>query len=230
MGGSPVFVELRAKMRQIHALFAIFPYVSGIMFNRLPRKRCFGMKRRIALALACLVLLALPAMAETAAQSSAPKVSFSGKWVSIQGPAELGFEVFLPTAWKTDELSGDADGVAESYAPEQQITYAGNVYYAISGGHGVWGMTVGWTELDAAKDAAALQAEAVATYEDAAVVTINGVDFVRYTDPELDAIMLLLPEGNGVHEIALLPASDSDFTPWAEEIVTTVTVIEAAAD
>lgn len=187
------------------------------------------MKRRIALMLVCLMLLAMPAMAETAA-SGEPDVSYMGKWVSIQGPQTWGFSVFLPTAWKADELTGDDAGVADSYDPEQQIAYADNVYYVITGGHGVWGMTIGWTELETAKDAAALQAELVATYEDAAVVNFNGVDFVRYTDPELDAIMLLLPEGNGVHEIALLPASDSDFTPWAEEIVTTITVIEAAAE
>ena len=183
------------------------------------------MMKRIALLLACLLLMAAPVLAEEVelaeGDNAGMNVSYEGTWFRIDGPEEWSFEVFLPSAWRVEDLSKLADQAAEN-ADRQQINYADNLYYAVTGGNGVWGLTVGRTECEAPADIAALQE----AHADAEIVNIDGVDFLRYTDEELDAVMLLLPKGNAVYEIALLPASDSDFTPWLEEIIPTIKVIE----
>ena len=201
------------------------------------------MKRKLAMILACAMALAVPAWAEAGApvaDTSEPaatenaeaeqetlatngledRVCYEGKWVSVEGGSNGCIEIFLPVAWREQDAAAAVEDEDAAFVCDE------TAYYAVAGGNGTWGMYITWTALDEAKDVAALQQEYAERYADAAVVTINDVDFVRYTDTEKDIIALLWPQSDGVHTIAFGPASDTDVTAYVEDIITTIEVSE----
>jgi len=61
-------------------------------------------------------------------------------------------------------------------------------------------------------------------------VTLNDVDFVRYTDAEKDAVVLLWARPTGVYSIAFGPASDTDITEYVKDMIASVKAYEAVEE
>ena len=209
------------------------------------------MRKRFAMLLAAVMLLTTPALAEATSEATedataveaivetdvveAPDVSYTGEWVFVMGPVNYGFDVYLPSGWvgemlneaEVEEVAAEAETTAseaETVEEGEAVVYAENVYYAAQSEDGAWSLTMAYDAQQESRDAAALQQEIVADYEDAAVVTINEFDFVRYSDAESDSIVLLLPEADGVHTITFAPASDTEFAAIADEVIGTISV------
>lgn len=208
------------------------------------------MKKRIALMLAAVMLLAIPAFAEentettettettevnTAIETAAetedaaetPAVSYEGEWAFIAGPQGYGFDIYLPAGW-TGEMLTDAEETEETAVEINEA--AESIYYTATSEDGAWTMTAAYDDVGEEKDATALQQELIATFEDAAVVSINGYDYIRYTDAVNDSIVLILPEATGMHTFTFSPVSDADYATIADEMVGTLAVYEAEGE
>lgn len=196
------------------------------------------MKRRIAMGLACVMLLATPAMAETAdtaaaatAEVNVEKVAipYEGDWTLIEGAPRHNFEIYLPTGWVEYDLNGEekeAVEVSETEADEETVVEEG-LYFSVGSEDGSQALDVEWITVAEPADAATLQAEYALTHEDAAVVNIGNVDFVQYTDAETDAIVLALPLENDLYTFTFMPASDEEYAALANEIIATIAVYDA---
>lgn len=205
------------------------------------------MKKRIALLLAALMLLTTPVFAEetnteTTAETEtnvatdaaeteveitaetgvveAVAMSYEGDWMYIAGPQSLSFEIYLPTGW-TDAAAADDETDAENADVTEE-----SVYYTVYSDDGVKSITIAYNDLGEEKDADALLQELTETYADAAVVSINGRDFVRYTDSETDCVVLMLPEATGAYTFSFAPASDEELSAIIDEMINSITVYE----
>lgn len=194
------------------------------------------MKKVLALILAGAVLLCASVLAEEEeSENSAPvaeeaveetetveletngpedRVCYQGKWVSIPGVDDDSIDVFLPVAWRESD--------AVEMAEDAPFRVAEDAIYATAGGSGTWGMYVTCETRDAETDVTTLQEEYVENYADAAVVTQQDTEYVRYTDAEQDIVVALLPLGNHVYSFCFGPASDTDVTEYIEDIITTI--------
>lgn len=198
----------------------------------------YHMKRMIAAGMACMLLMT-PAFAETAAETEAAEavsgaeigqdmeasLSYEGKWITVDTGKGTAIDIFLPAAWEEKVLTDDAaeaEEETEAEAEAQRFYYDETAHYVITGGEDEWGLSVAWAEREGDADAQEVCDELSEEHEDAAVVTLNGVEWVRYTDAEADNVILLLPEEGGMHIVAVGPASDAEFEAQRDEIITTI--------
>ena len=194
------------------------------------------MKKFLAMSMVCM-LMAMPVLAESDASADkyagfSDKVSFGsmekvepemeasyfGEWVTVKGEDGGCIDLYLPTLWEEFDVKAEDK--------ETVYNFDENAIYASAGGDGIWGMDVIWTATEEAVDAAVLQAQ----HEGSEIVTLNDVDFVRYTDAEKDAVVLLWARPTGVYSIAFGPASDTDITEYVEDMIASVKAYEAVEE
>lgn len=194
------------------------------------------MKRRIAMGLACVMLLTTPALAEIADTSAAATaevekvaIPYEGDWTLIEGAPRHNFEIYLPTGWVEYDLTDEEEEVAEVSETEadDETAVEEGLYFSAGSEDGSQVLDVEWITVAEPSDAATLQAEYVLTHEDATVVNIGNVEFVQYTDAEADAIVLALPLETDLYTFTFMPASDEAYAALASDIISTVAVYDA---
>lgn len=186
------------------------------------------MKKMFALMLSGMMAMSMPAMAETAeataepaaqeaemeAAAERPEAPYEGEWITISDGEGVSMDMCLPAGWQFEALTDDdvaAGLIYKATAQEEERAFV-----------------VAHEQSDEASDADAIQEALAGDYEDAAVVSVNGTDCVKYTDSEADAVVLVVPDEAGMSLFTFTPASDEDFAALVEEMIGTIAVSQAA--
>ncbi len=167
------------------------------------------MKKLVALLLAML-MLACTTVSLAEDLTAQIEATFEGVWVQF----EDGFEIYLPAEWLQVELT------------EEMI--ANSTFYAAVSPDMTQSVEIGWTGLEADADLHALAAELAATYADAQVLNINGIEMLMYTDTDFNALVLMACDAvePGLYIFALTPADDEAFVEIGTAIALSIRNIE----
>lgn len=163
------------------------------------------MKKLLALILVLASLFSCAAVAETAVELV--PVTF-----------EDGFQVSLPGDWVELEVT---DEMLE-----------GGIFYAVASPDGANTLQISWNELEEEVTIEAVQADLVTVYADAAVVELNGIPFVGFTDTENDVCGFTALDAvePGLYTFWFTPASDEAFYETAGAILATICNVEIEAE
>ena len=127
---------------------------------------------------------------------------------------EDGFQIALPGDWVELELSDEE--------------YEAGIFFAAASPDGANTVQISWNALDAEISIEDAQADLAGTYADAAVVELNGIPFVGFTDAENDicGFTTLDAVEPGLYTFWFTPASDEAFYETAGAILGTICNVE----
>lgn len=167
------------------------------------------MKKALAMILVLVSLFSFAAYAETADEATAETAI---ELVPITFAD--GFQIALPGDWVELELA------------EEQ--YEAGIFYAAASPDEANTVQISWNALEAEISIEDVQADLVATYPDAAVVELNGIPFVGFTDTENDiyGFTVLDAMEPGLYTFWFTPASDEAFYETAGAILGTICNVE----
>lgn len=153
------------------------------------------MKKLIALALALVLCLGCVSAFAEALEVDVEN-AFDGVWVQF---ADFGFQIYLPSDWIEWELTEDELAEGMFYSAVSEEGYGVDLYY-------------GDASAAAGVDHATFAAGVAETYPDAELITINGIDFVEYTDQEIGTCNLYAfgADDDG-YIFEFYPYDDADF-------------------
>lgn len=127
---------------------------------------------------------------------------------------EDGFQIALPGDWVELELEDEQ--------------YEAGIFFAAASPDGANTVQISWNALEAEMAIEDVQADLVTTYADAAVVELNGIPFVGFTDTENDicGFTVLDAMEPGLYTFWFTPASDEAFYATAGAIVGSICNVE----
>ena len=127
---------------------------------------------------------------------------------------EDGFQIALPGDWVELELEDEQ--------------YEAGIFFAAASPDGANTVQISWNALEAEMAIEDVQADLVTTYADAAVVELNGIPFVGFTDTENDicGFTVLDAMEPGLYTFWFTPASDEAFYETAGAILGTICNVE----
>lgn len=162
------------------------------------------MKKALALFLCVLMLSA----SFTAFAQEPP---FEPKWVEVDET----FEFMVPGNWEKEELD------------EAYIEDTGIFYMTFSPDESM-GLMLGWFELDADVTMEELKSIYAEDYPDTELAVFNDIEFLGYTDPENDALIVLFldPVDPGFYVLTLLPSSSPTIQEIAAWVISSITLLE----
>ena len=154
------------------------------------------MKKIFALVLALVSLFSFAAMAETV---ELVPVTF-----------EDGFQVSLPGNWIELELTDEI--------------HAAGIFYAAASPDGANTVQISWNALEAEVSIEEVLADLAASYADATIIEVNGIQFVGFTVVENDicGFTALDAAEPGLYTFWFTPASDESFVETAVAIVASI--------
>jgi len=163
------------------------------------------MKKILALVLVLVSLFSCAAVAETAVELV--PITF-----------EDGFQIALPGDWVELELSDEE--------------YEAGIFFAAASPDGANSVQISWNALEAEITIEDVQADLVGSYPGAAVVELNGIPFVGFTDTEndLNGFTTLDAVEPGLYTFWFTPASDEAFYETAGAILATICNVEVEAE
>lgn len=127
---------------------------------------------------------------------------------------EDGFQISLPSDWLELEV-------------DDEMLEAG-IFYAACSSDGANTVQISWNSLEAEIAIEDVQADLAGTYADAAVVELNGIPFVGFTDADNDACGFTTLDAvePGLYTFWFTPASDEAFYETAGAIIGTICNVE----